>query len=161
LIYIEKASSSVLTKDGDIDDSSNSESSTDDSEDSEDEDDSEDDIAIENDDQGLKEEVPLLPTKILTESDDEYEIPLPPGPPPYRPFEEQLNPIIQQQQNFRGQPPPPPPGGPFMNRQRMQPPPPPPIPHGFRPPQMMVAPPPPPPIMPCKYTKSCTNNLCN
>ncbi|KAG2193836.1 hypothetical protein INT46_011677 [Mucor plumbeus] len=144
----EKASSSVLTKDGDVDDSSNSDSSSDDSEDSEDEDDSEDDIAIENDDQGLKEEVPLLPTKILTESDDEYEIPLPPGPPPYRPFEEQLNPIIQQQQNFRGQPPPPPPGGPFMNRQRMQPPPPPPIPHGFRPPQMMVAPPPPPPIMP-------------
>lgn len=150
MIYTEKASS-ASTKDGD-DDSSNSDSSSDDSEDSGDEDDSEGDISIENDDGGLQEEIPLPATKILTESDDEYEIPLPPGPPPYRPFEEQLNPIMQQQ-NFRGPPPPPPPGGPFMNRQRMQPPPPPPIPHGFRPPQMMAAPPPPPPIMPCKYTK--------
>lgn len=47
--------------------------------------------------------------KTLTESDDEYEIPLPPGPPPLRAFEQQFTPIIQSQNRI---PPPPPPGGP-------------------------------------------------
>ncbi|EPB83184.1 hypothetical protein HMPREF1544_10077 [Mucor circinelloides 1006PhL] len=147
-----KASSSTTKDEGDEDESSSdSDNSSDDSEDSDqEEDESGDDISIDQD--HAEEEVPLPPTKILTESDDEYEIPLPPGPPPHRPFEEQLNPI-RQQQNLRGPPPPPPPGGPFMNRPSMQrvPPPPPPIPYGYRPPQMMVAPPPPPPIMPYQH----------
>ncbi|KAL0143259.1 WW domain binding protein 11-domain-containing protein [Mucor lusitanicus] len=145
----EKASSST-TKDEDDSSSSSDSSSEDDSEDSDLEEDGSDD-AISIDQDQAEEDVPLPPTKILTESDDEYEIPLPPGPPPYRPFEEQLNPIIQQQQHVRGPPPPPPPGGPLRQGVQRVPPPPPPLPYGFRPPQMMVAPPPPPPIMPYQH----------
>ncbi|KAI8644991.1 WW domain binding protein 11-domain-containing protein [Parasitella parasitica] len=141
---IKEKAASASTKEGEEGDSSNSDSSSDGSEDS---DQSEDDISVDEEEETQGEEIPLPAAKVLTESDDEYEIPLPPGPPPYRPFEEQLNPIIQQQ--FRNPPPPPPPGGPLLNRHRMHqvPPPPPPNPYGFRPPQMMAAPPPPPPIM--------------
>jgi hypothetical protein len=90
--------------------------------------------------------------KPLTESDEEYEIPLPPGPPPYRPFEGQLNATVAAQQSLHRPPPPPPPGpppfrGPFPvyqgGMQRM-PPPPPPLPYGFRPPHAGMVPPPPP-----------------
>ncbi|CEP14653.1 hypothetical protein [Parasitella parasitica] len=146
---IKEKSSSASTKEADDEDNSSSSDSSSDDDSSDESDQSEDDISLdEEEEESKEEEIALPPPKTLTESDDEYEIPLPPGPPPYRPFEEQLNPIIQHQ--FRNPPPPPPPGGPVMNRPRMHqvPPPPPPIPYGFRPPQMMAAPPPPPPIMP-------------
>jgi hypothetical protein len=105
------------------------------------------------------------PKKILTESDDEYEIPLPPGPPPYRPFEGQLNAAQQPLQR----PPPPPPGpppfrGPFPvyhGGMQMVPPPPPPLPYGFRPPHAGMVPPPPPPILQhaCKFRIYIANVL--
>ncbi|KAG2199633.1 hypothetical protein INT47_005158 [Mucor saturninus] len=110
----EKKVSSLSTHSG-------SESSSSSSSDSED--DSDSDMLEESDNEiplPSGEEIP----KILTESDDEYEIPLPPGPPPLRPFEQQFTPVGRM-------PPPPPPGGPphavvYTPGGRIPPPPPPP-----------------------------------
>ncbi|KAG1456535.1 hypothetical protein G6F56_006807 [Rhizopus delemar] len=58
--------------------------------------------------------------KEITESDDDYEIPLPPGPPPPKPFASQV-PIAQ---NFGGRRPPPPPPLPYHTMPQYQHPPP-------------------------------------
>ncbi|KAI8097985.1 uncharacterized protein B0P05DRAFT_522847 [Gilbertella persicaria] len=151
-----KESKKITTGDDEEDEDSSSDSSESDSDDSDssmEDSDEEDD----NEEEEEEEDVPMPKEqhKVLTESDDEYEIPLPPGPPPQRPFDNQLAPL----QNRLPAPPPPPPGpppfrGPYpvhQGQNRMQPPPPPPIPHGFvRPPvynSRMQPPPPPPPTI--------------
>lgn len=135
-----KKKDSAKTTQSDDDSDSDSDSEDDSDEDS-DMEDSDEDIAIPEGDVPAK--------KILTESDDEYEIPLPPGPPPPRAFDQQFTPIQAAQQRI---PPPPPPGpppfrGPFpvYTPGGRIPPPPPPMPHQIYQPMMGMAPPPPPP----------------
>ncbi|KAI8982256.1 hypothetical protein BDF20DRAFT_459678 [Mycotypha africana] len=95
---------------------------------------------------GTTEEEKQPKKKELTESDDEYEIPLPPGPPPHRPFAEQLEPIQTAQQRIPPPPPPGPPPFPVAYPPGTIPPPPPPFPYAH--PNYINTMPVPPPLPP-------------
>ncbi|KAI7900989.1 WW domain binding protein 11-domain-containing protein [Cokeromyces recurvatus] len=155
-VPVKKKASTKKTEKSDVTSSSETDSDTSDSSD-ESSDESDSDQEHEEEEKEEKEEeeeeegedvpmpTPVEAKKVLTESDDEYEIPLPPGPPPHRPFEDQLTPIQTAQQQQQRAPPPPPPGPPPFPMARI-PPPPPPLMYYPYPQQRPQHPPPPPPI---------------